>query len=209
MVLEHRAADLGLRKPFDDLEPGQQDRARSKYAGYVLGRLYLAGAFGADEDLAERRHNVLRDYADYHHRLYGPGTAQSTMRDLGSPRGRSPEGDADPLAGIYAKFKAWYSAILTLPGGRLVTHQVVERATIYEMPPATASELGCLIRAADRLIELRGDRPRDRRRGGRRGRRHHDLLAIYGREVFAPDPDELAEALAKFTALSGKTGSAD
>ena len=175
----------------------------SRFADSVIGRLYLAFAFGHDEELAEQRHKALVDYADSQRRFYGPSTAQSTMRDLGEPRGRSLGGDDE--AG-YARFKAWHTALLELkpaPGCRLLTSQVVERAAVYEVPPANAAELATLISAADRLIELRGGvqrrRPRHRLPPGRP--RHRDILAFYSREVFGPSDEQLAEALAKFRLL--------
>lgn len=206
-VLQHRADAVGERHKL------------SRFADSVIGRLYLVGAFGADDELAERRHNVLRDYADYHGRLYGTASAQSAMRDLTGMRGRSPEGDNDPLAGLYAKFKAWYAALMLLvpsPGCRLLTHHVTERAAVYDRPPTSPAELLTLIRAADRLLELRGwlESPGGARRKKHppsergRDRRRPDLLAIYNREIFGPDDDELAAALAQFRLLP-PSGSAD
>jgi hypothetical protein len=211
MTLQHRAAAVG-ENPDD---PGH--KAHSRFAGYVLGRLYLAGAFGADDKLAERRHDLLARYASAHRAIFGAATAQSAMRDLVGTRGRSPAGDADPLAGLYAKLKVWYAALMILPpspGCRVLTHQVVERAVLYEMAPATAPELHTLVRAADRLLELDGARVgRDGSRKpaadhGSPGRRRPDLLAIYSRDVFGPSDEDLAAALAKYRLLppSGEAG---
>jgi hypothetical protein len=201
MVLQHRAELVGAHNKH------------SRFADSVIGRLYLAGGFGKDEKLAERRHNVLRDYAEHNRLFYGPSTAQAI--NLAKARGRGLPGADDALAGLYARHKAAYAALMILPPGpgcRLLTHQVVERAVLYDIPPASPAELACLVRAADRLRELKGDldRPEDFARGrrkkappsdGSRGHRGRDILAIYSREVFGPSDEQLAEALKKFRLL--------
>lgn len=196
MVLQHRADAVG------------EDKKHSRFCDSVIGRLYLAGAFGKNEKTAERRHNILRDYADANRLIYGASTAQAI--DLTRVRGRGLPADADPLAGIYAKLKRWYAALMILPPGpgcRLLSHHVVERAVLYEIPPASPAELACLVRAADRLLEIGGgrtDRVRQEKRppsdapAARKGR---GLLDIYDRGVFGPSDEELAEALAKFRLL--------
>jgi hypothetical protein len=212
MVLQKRAAEVGEH-------PDYPLKARLRFAGYVIGRLYLAQAFGKDEKIAEARHNALERYASAHLALYGPGTAQSVMRDLAGARGRATPGDKDPLAKLYAKFKRWYAAVLILPpspGCRLLTHQIVERAVLYEMAPTSAAELHALVRAADRLRDLmgvglestRGGRRRDLPKSTHNGRGRRDVLAVFNREVFGPSDEDLAAALAKYRLLP-PSGSAD
>jgi hypothetical protein len=212
LVLQHRAAEVG------------KDLAHSRFAGYVLGRLYLDGVFGKDEDRAERRHDILRDYADFHRLIFGAGTAQSTMAALDGIRGRQPESDADPLAGLYARLKRWSSALRGLrasPGCRLLTRQVVDRAVLYEIPPGSAAEVLTLVRAADRLLSIgggrlesssrtRGKRPKTLPRSGENLGAHpsrRDRLALFQRYV--PSEAEVSGWLALSAEMAARGASRD
>jgi hypothetical protein len=187
MVLQHRAAEVG------ELHAG------SKYAASVIGRLLLAGCFfdaGADRDKeesiekAQHRHDVLFEFAKMHYWLYGPGSAPSHLRNIGVRLPAGVEAAGDPVA-LTAKYRDWYSAAILIPPGksRLLAQQVLERAVLYEMTPATVAELQLLVRIADRLIEL-DDAAHGRRQSKAKPERRErrDKLAIYNR--FVPTDDE-------------------
>ena len=207
MVLQRRADEVGA------------EQARSKYASYVIGRLLITGKLHPEFDRgndrarehaferAERRHDVLVEFATMHFRLFGSGTAPSHLRNaVAGMTGPAVAGDNDPNAGLYAKYKVWYSAAMILPPGksRVLVHQILERAALYEMAPANAAELECLIRVADRFLDFKRAAGEDKPRRGssaapstRSERRRERMLAIYSRDRFGPDDDELAAALAK------------
>jgi hypothetical protein len=222
MVLERRAELVG------------EYAKRSKYAGFVVGHLYLAGAFqpsvenDADEkavkraiERSDRRRDILIEFAKIHFWLWGSGTAPSHLRNaVAGGGGISSPGD--DRAEIEAKWRKWCTLAMLVPPGRsrVLAHQVLERAALYEIAPANAAELDCLIRVADRLIAFdKEERRRNRKsRGDRedfpkstqvtRTARRDRMLDIYSRGVFGPSDEELAEALARFRVLP-TLGSAD
>jgi hypothetical protein len=199
MVLQHRAELVGY------------EHALSKYSDSVIGRLLIGGLLfdpGVDRrkrqalDQAQHRYDTLFEFAMMHFRLFGPGTAPSHLRNAiaGISGSQAVAGDADPLAGLYAKYRTWSAAAMIVPPGRsrILAHQILERATLYEMPPANVGELDCLTRVADRLGGLRGG-SRPSRRGGENGgarsapeSRRDRMLAIFSRDRWGPSDDALA-----------------
>jgi hypothetical protein len=136
-------------------------RAGDPKSTYVIGRLFLAGLL-TDPDDADRaicRHNTAFEFALMHFRLFGPATAPSHLRNaiagMGMPP--SPNGGDDGLAKLAARYGRWCAAAMTTPPrGRILAHQVLERAALYEMAPDNPADEATLRRVLDALARVRG-----------------------------------------------------
>jgi hypothetical protein len=156
LTLNHRAELVGERHAHDPR------------AGYCVGRLFLAGALTAPHDTsvqgataraieeAERRHDVAVEFAALRFRIYGTGAAPSHLGNLIAGMRQAPttgEGDDKGLAALTAKYHRWCgAAMITPPCGRILAHQVLERAAVYEMPPDNPRDEATLRRVLDVLI---------------------------------------------------------
>jgi hypothetical protein len=115
--------------------------ADDRKATYLIGRMELAGLLidlGLDPDSDEARqqsnlrHDAAVKFATMHFRLWVPSTPPLHLRGVLDDNG---------IAAIGDKYGRWLSAAMTTPpAGRMLAHQVLERAALQEIAPATEDE---------------------------------------------------------------------
>ena len=126
--------------------------ADDRKATYLIGRMELAGLLidpGLDPsgDEARQQSNLRHDaavkFATMHFRLWVPSIPPLHLRGVLDDNG---------LAAIGDKYGRWLSAAMTTPpAGRMLAHQVLERATLQEMLPETPEDEETLRRVLDVL----------------------------------------------------------
>lgn len=133
MVRAHRAGEVGT------------ELAHDPRATWAFGRLAVTGALcdpgvdrGSDrgEEQTEARYRAGERYAEEHLTIFGTGSVGSVLRSLTRAGALAPDGRDDTrLEAVTMRHKQKYRDAMTTPAaGRLLGHQVLALAVLYDTP---------------------------------------------------------------------------